>query len=109
VLCRSVTSSAFQTIVPYTCTETSDPRTSILKTENCDHSKRRYLFRTQHVVHYVASFLAGGGLCGAGGRAANGCGEGGTGGCLFDCNFSVKRSTVLTEAERRTRPDIMPH
>jgi hypothetical protein len=80
-----------------------------LKTKNCDHSKRQKLFRTRHVVQYVASFLAGGGLCGADGRAANRCGEGATGGCLFACNFSVKRSTVLTEAERRTRPDMRPH
>jgi hypothetical protein len=28
------------------------------------------------------------------------------GGCLFAWNVSVTRSTVLTEAERRTRPNM---
>jgi hypothetical protein len=46
-----------------------------LKTKNYDPSKSRKLFRTRHVVQYVASFLAGGELCGAGGRA-NVCCEG---------------------------------
>jgi hypothetical protein len=36
-----------------------------------------------------------------------GCGEVGIGGCLFAWNFSVTRSTVLTEAERRIRPNMM--
>ena len=72
------------------------------KTKNYDPSKSRKLIRTRHLVQYVASFLAGGELCGAGGRAS-GCGERARG-----VNFSVKRTTVLTEAER-TRPDMTLH
>ena len=37
-----------------------------------------------------------------------GCGEVARGGCLFAWNFSVTRSTVLTEAER-TRPNATLH
>jgi hypothetical protein len=33
-------------------------------------------------------------------------GEVARGGCLFAWNFSVTRSTVLTEAERRTRQNL---
>jgi hypothetical protein len=35
------------------------------------------------------------------------CGEVARGGCLFDGNFSVTSSTVLTQVERRTRPNTM--
>jgi hypothetical protein len=35
-----------------------------------------------------------------------GCGEVARGGCLFVWNFSVTRSTVLTEVERRTEPGL---
>ena len=38
-----------------------------------------------------------------------GFGEVARGGCLFAWNFSVTRSTVLTEAERRTRPNATLH
>jgi hypothetical protein len=38
-----------------------------------------------------------------------GCGEGARGGCLFVWNVSVTRSTVLTEAERKTRPNMALH
>ena len=36
-----------------------------------------------------------------------GCHEVVRGGGLFATNFSVTRSTVLTEAERRSRPNMM--
>ena len=72
-----------------------------LKAKNYDPSKSRKLFRTRHVVQYVASFLAGGDSA----ELANGpmCVRRGEG-----CNFSVKRTTVLTEAER-ARPDMTLH
>ena len=35
-----------------------------------------------------------------------GCGEVARGGCLFACNFSVTKSTVLTETDRRTRANM---
>ena len=35
-----------------------------------------------------------------------GCGEMARGGCSFAWNFSVTGSTVLTDAERRTRPNM---
>ena len=35
-----------------------------------------------------------------------GCGEVARGGCSFAFNFSVTRSRVLTEAERRTRSNM---
>jgi hypothetical protein len=35
-----------------------------------------------------------------------GCGEVARGGCSSAWNFSVTRTTVLTEAERRTRSDM---
>jgi len=38
-----------------------------------------------------------------------GCGEVVRGGCSFVWNISVTRSTVLTEAERRTRPNMSLH
>ena len=38
-----------------------------------------------------------------------GCGEVARGGCIFACNFSVKRTTVLTEAERRARLNMSLH
>jgi len=34
-----------------------------------------------------------------------GCGDLARGGCSFACNFNATRSTVFTEAERRTRPN----
>ena len=36
-----------------------------------------------------------------------GCGEGVRGGCLFAWNFSVTWPNVLTEVERRPRPNTM--
>jgi hypothetical protein len=36
-----------------------------------------------------------------------GCGEVVRGGGLFACNFRVTRSAVRTEADRRTRPNMM--
>jgi hypothetical protein len=35
-----------------------------------------------------------------------GCGELARGGCLFACNFSVTRPSVLTETERRAKPNM---
>jgi len=36
-----------------------------------------------------------------------GCGDLASGGCLLALNFSVTRSTVSAETERRTRPNMM--
>ena len=36
-----------------------------------------------------------------------GCGEVARGGCVFAWNFSVTRPSVLTETERRARPNIL--
>jgi len=36
-----------------------------------------------------------------------GCGEGVRSGCLFAWNFSVTKPNVLTEVERRPRPNTM--
>jgi hypothetical protein len=60
----------------------------------------RFLINTYQTTQYVASFLAGGGVSGAG-RRSTGCGEMVRGGCLFAWNFSVTWATVLTGTESK--------
>jgi len=38
-----------------------------------------------------------------------GCGEVAMGGCIFVWNFSVTRTAILTEAEKRDRPNMSLH
>ena len=55
----------------------------------------------------MRGFLAGGVVGGAGGDGPIRCGEVARGGCVFAWKFSVTRPSVLTETERRARPNTL--
>ena len=109
--CRSVRSSTFQTILPSACAGPSSPRTSTAWTSTRRLDPEDKELRSFEMSETVQDSTHRTARCFVFGRWRT-LRSWRTGQWVrrrgVECNFSVKRTTVLTEAER-TRPDMTLH